>query len=626
MIPKIHPSRKDAGSPKILVEYLFREKNKHRDDIEAEKADHGKVRVSSFQIQNSGADHGSEFWKEVEARRHASRQHDRDTVYHLNLSTYADDQASDEQLIQAGRRVLRDLGLGEHAALFVIHRDTDHPHIHVVADLVHPSTLKKVARPSHDFRRSHLSCRQIEAENGWKRDEGCHWSDREFARLNNQPEPQKPDHSKKSAGASDRDAHNPGQSFQSRIEGNEALERIFKDSSSWLDLQSRLAEYGQNEFSSDLIYVRSGSGAILQLADDPNQRGKASLVHHTASLSKLEKRFGPLPQTPIPAAISGKPAKSSPKASSAKPATLPDGKSKDPFYDRYTKAKEGHQARKDDTKATKDALRARHKAEMDALKKLQYAERRQLFREIADHQSRRFADSARALKAAQVREGLDIAHSNERRTLAASTRFPSWREWLSAQAMTDPKAAERLARMKEPVKPADLKPKISSVLSDVTTSQNADGSIHYQKNNETISVDLGEMMKLMKTDDSSILANLRIAQAKFGSLFDIKAKDIDKYIRVAALNGIYISTLTDQQQEKWKAIREEEFAKYRTKPKPEKPETDDSSSAHHRRNRHQQQENANESDGRPIVQQVHLRREQDKNQCRSRSRGRDEGR
>jgi hypothetical protein len=613
MIGKIVTKRGDAGSPLNLMAYLIFGKGKDREQREP--------RASSSLFINTPSQSYSDFAHDSEIRRDAADG--LDNIYHFVIALTANEKdltATDEQLQQVARIALNELGLSEYASALIVHRDTDFAHIHCAVDLVHPETYKRKPRPSHDFARLAKACRIAEARFGWVKGKGHLAGDRAAAREIGEPEPPTPDHSARRARVRDADAQNGEASFQSRIEGSKALQSIFADSSSWPDLADRLSQYGKSEFGSDLQYIRSGSGAILTLSDHPDCRGKASLVHHSASLSNLEKRFGPLPQTPILTANSERPAVASPRASSANPRTPSKEKSQDAFYDLYSEAKKLHQAKKDDAKAGKDALRTKQKAEMDALKKLQYAERRQLFREITDNQSRRAADSIRALKSAQVREALDIAHSNERKALYQASRFPSWREWLQTQALTDPKAAERLARLKEPIKPADQKPKISSVLSDVTTSQSKDGSIEYKKNNETISVDLGDMMKLMKADETSILANLKIAQAKFGSKFDITAKDISKYIRVAALHGIYISTLTDQQQEQWKAIREEEFAKHRTKPKPEKPETD-SSSNHHRRNRHQQQENANESDGRPKLLAVHLRTQQD-NQYR-RSKGRD---
>jgi hypothetical protein len=616
VIGKIVTKRSDAGSPLNLMAYLIFGKGKDREQREP--------RASSSLFINTPSQNYADFAQDASVRRDAADG--KDNIYHFVIALTdqeKDRAATDQQLQQVARIALNELGLSEYASALIVHRDTSFPHIHVAVDLVHPDTYTRKPRPSHDFARLAKACRIAEARFGWVKGKGHFAGDRAAAKEIGEPEPPKPDHSSRKSKVRDADAQHGESSFQSRIEGSKDLQSIFRDSSSWHDLQSRLAEYGQEQFGSDLIYKVFGSGAVLTLADHPDFRGKASLVHHSASLNKLEKRFGPLPQAPNPAANSAKPAVASPRASSAKPATPPNQKSKDPFYDLYWEAKKLHQARKDDNKAGKDALRARQKSEMDTLKKLQYAERRQLFREITDNQSRRAADSLRALKSAQQREILETAHVSERKSLYQASRFPSWREWLSTQAETDPKAAERLKRLKEPTKPIST-PKTSAVLADVTTSQNADGSIHYQKNNETISVDLGEMMKLMKTDEDSILTNLKIAQAKFGSRFDIKAKNIDKYIKIAALNGIFISTLSTEQQEQWKAIREEEFSKYRTKPKPEKPETKDSSSNHHRRNRHNAQETHRESNDRSKLHAVHLRQEQD-NQY-GRSKGRDEGR
>ncbi|KJV07610.1 hypothetical protein VZ95_19890 [Elstera litoralis] len=118
-----------------------------------------------------------------------------------------------------------------------------------------------------------------------------------------------------------------------------------------------------------------------------------------------------------------------------------------------------------------------------------------------------------------------------------------------------------------------------------------DGTIEYQKDNQTISIDKGSELKLIRNDDASILANLKIAQAKFGASFVINIKNKEKYntyIDIAAKNGIYINTLSTADQLKWKQTREAEFAKYRTKIPSANIKSDNEN--HHRRNR-----NANQS-------------------------------
>jgi hypothetical protein len=530
---------------------------------------HAPERYSAIQFINSPTQFANDFIRDCVARKNAS-DHARDNMYHFVLSLTEIDKANDAELFDAARMALKELGLSEHSAALVIHRDTDLPHVHIACDLVNPETFQRVKRPSHDFARLAKVCRLVESKNGWKKAKGHFSGDRAAARELGQPEPQPPERAGRSKKVRDADAHNPGPSFQAGIEGNEALKALFRDSLSWDDLSSRLIEYGQSEFGSPIQYIKHGSGAVLQLAEFPDARGKASLVHHSASLSKLEARFGTLIANPAP------------KAPSQGGSTQKEKTSKkDDLWKLYENLKADHQSDKADAKARRDALRSRQKAEMDALRKAQAADRRTLLKSILDHQTRLKLDSARALKAAQSRELLEQKHSAKRKALSSASRFPSWREWLQKEAESNPKAVERLKRLKEPEK----KPETASLMQSIQIHHSDDGSIEYQRDNQTISIDKGSELKLIKNDDASILANLRIAQAKFGSSFEISIKNKEKYyqyIDVAARNGIYINTLSKSDQERWKQTREAEFAKYRTKiPNPDIKKDNEN---HHRRN------------------------------------------
>ena len=62
-------------------------------------------------------------------------------VYRFVISWSRDEDApSPEEMAAHARQILHLIGLGEHEAVLVVHGDTDNPHIHVVANTVHPVT------------------------------------------------------------------------------------------------------------------------------------------------------------------------------------------------------------------------------------------------------------------------------------------------------------------------------------------------------------------------------------------------------------------------------------------------------------------------------------------------------
>ena len=61
-------------------------------------------------------------------------------VYHLTINFDPADAVTPEQMQAVADRVLADLGLTEHQAFMVAHRDRAHPHVHIMVNRVHPDT------------------------------------------------------------------------------------------------------------------------------------------------------------------------------------------------------------------------------------------------------------------------------------------------------------------------------------------------------------------------------------------------------------------------------------------------------------------------------------------------------
>lgn len=61
-------------------------------------------------------------------------------VYHYSLSWDTSETPSLKEQMAAARESLKALGLGDRQAMIVGHTDTDNPHVHVVVNLVHPTT------------------------------------------------------------------------------------------------------------------------------------------------------------------------------------------------------------------------------------------------------------------------------------------------------------------------------------------------------------------------------------------------------------------------------------------------------------------------------------------------------
>lgn len=99
--------------------------------------------------------------------RHTANQSTRckKPVYHMSISWPEGEKVSPELMQQVAERTIADMGLAEHQAMIVAHNDTDHQHLHIVANRIHPETGKAWSA-SHDRKRVMQSLRAQEKELG----------------------------------------------------------------------------------------------------------------------------------------------------------------------------------------------------------------------------------------------------------------------------------------------------------------------------------------------------------------------------------------------------------------------------------------------------------------------------
>lgn len=88
--------------------------------------------------------------------------------YHLILAWHEDDTPTDEQMAESAREMIEHLGLSEYQVYGKQHTDTDHPHLHLAVNRVHP--VKGTAwRGENDHYRIRDKCQQLEQKHDWVR-------------------------------------------------------------------------------------------------------------------------------------------------------------------------------------------------------------------------------------------------------------------------------------------------------------------------------------------------------------------------------------------------------------------------------------------------------------------------
>ena len=195
-------------------------------------------------------------------------------VYHLTINFDPADPVTPERMQAVADRVLADLGLAEHQALMVAHRDRAHPHVHIMVNRVHPETGLAWNR-WQDRPKIERALRELEQELGLREVSG---------RLYQLDGQQPPERAPLTSGERRQAERTGDPAFPDRVRAHLAELRATR---SWEDLEATLARHG-------LRLERKGQGLVIT---DGKYQIKASRVARDLSLKRLEQRFGvPYPE------------------------------------------------------------------------------------------------------------------------------------------------------------------------------------------------------------------------------------------------------------------------------------------------------------------------------------------
>lgn len=228
-------------------------------------------------LTNCGFDQPWAAIKEIEAAQALNTTSGADKTYHLIISFRAEDNPTPEQLEDCEAELCRALGYGEHQRISAVHTDTEHVHMHVAINKVHPDTLRNVT-PLKDFYKLDEACRVLEQRHGLSQDN----------RIDHSRRQEKGRESKATSGrACDMEAHGGLVSFESWIQGEpkDALTAALETARSWEGLHAHMARLD--------LEIRPRGAGMAVTARRGRAAVKASALGRDFTRASLEKRFGP---------------------------------------------------------------------------------------------------------------------------------------------------------------------------------------------------------------------------------------------------------------------------------------------------------------------------------------------
>ena len=457
-----------------------------------------------------------------------------DPAFHTVLSWPEGEKPAPEQIEEAIDIITENLGLQDCQCVYGLHSNTDHHHLHIAYNRVHPETYKAI-KPANGWTKKTMekSAREIEVAQGW----ALELSGKHFTVDNGEVVPVRGRREKEislTPKARDFESHTGEVSAQSK-----GIERVtpelIKSAENWKDFHEKLA-------AQNIVYERKGSGAVFVIEGQPV---KASSISKGCSLAKLEKRFGPFQE--IPFEIAAERALAQPAESAelqASKTTEEKAEQRQPIK-KYNMAKANFMREKKNAFATLQSEHAQEKKDL-------YDEQRERRKEALAGSwrgrgaERNYLRSLMAVEQARQRKALAEAQAAERKELNVQyERFPSIRQWeQGAQTPGNyvaPYAGEQ---------PAQEKPAGIFGFEAVRVA----GGAGYRRpgSHRPVVVDTGSKIRTRAVNEEAVLATLQLANAKWGGckVHGNKAY-VDLCVRLAVENGIRVTNpeLQDQIQQ-----------------------------------------------------------------------------
>ena len=213
----------------------------------------------------------------------------KDPIDHWVLSWAPNERPSVDQVREAVNIFLGHCGLTGHQVIWGLHDDTEHLHVHIAINRVHPETLKVIEiNKGFQLNAAHQAIALIEKKQGWQSVENARYQTNEQGELVTDRTTQLPKVNKDKSKpleptgfARDREIQT-GQKSAQRI-GIEQAAPIIANATSWKQLHEALATVG-------IEYRRDGSGAKLFIGETAVKA--SDVVDRKNNFGALQKRLG----------------------------------------------------------------------------------------------------------------------------------------------------------------------------------------------------------------------------------------------------------------------------------------------------------------------------------------------
>ncbi len=297
MLGKVMAGGKGAGG---LVRYVTQERDEARSLTEYVTGDQHEIGAVVY--RNLLAENPRDAAKEMALTAKLSSRCEKPFM-HLSIQWHPEERPTNEQMIEAMDRSLAKLGLEDRQAVYAIHLEKEHVHIHAAVNRVGAD-----GRAWRDFRsaeRFGVATHEVEHEMGFI----DRYQQIERARAEGRGKGQDLHPTARQQRIAERSGREPDLSYQERLQVQRASADAFADriakeakavlrsAQSWTDAHERLAQHGLGlrEFVNPKNPARKGL-EVVEIAT--GERCAASDLGSDYGRAKLEKRLGAFERGP----------------------------------------------------------------------------------------------------------------------------------------------------------------------------------------------------------------------------------------------------------------------------------------------------------------------------------------
>lgn len=492
-------------------------------------------KVSSFRVTNCGTDDPAQATTIIEATQAINTTSKADKTFHLVFSFPPGEKPPLEVLHVIEDELVESIGYRDHQRVSAVHIDTDHLHVHVAINKVHPVGFQNI-ECYRDQWRLMQACERIEEKHNLIRTNhglGKEGSEKQKQRL--------------SGKAADMEAYSGIESMIGFIRQEVFAEML--EANSWDELHQILEKHG-------LQIKKRGDGLVI----GNGIWCKASQVSRDFSKGALEQRFGTFSKYSVDHPQENRQYKSRPKQEHPLSTAL--------FAQYQAERQEYFLAKKQGL--TKIALE--RKLENERIKQWASSQRA-LIKWGSSRALRKIFYSSIATQAAAARQANKSRFSKQRNELLVRNRLLTWNEWLVERADggdLDALAILRARAAKEEKIRGDLLTAEKAerakaiIFNNLKAQTRRDGVVSYRTADGGVVLDRATCVQAKQVTAGSALVALTLASKRFeGQALVVKGSEQFKsdVARLACVHGIKV-VFADSEMEKIRRANNGERKKF----------------------------------------------------------------